>query len=117
MNPFMKASVTLIHRHGRPLKYTTIRNVVDKIQGTTVQTKEDFMLTMYPKSVKVNQMNYPDLIGKSVVIFYLVAQDITFTPAMNDTIVLNGKTYTVRSYDFHEALGENCVYRITGATS
>lgn len=115
MNQFMKASERLIHRHGRPIVYTQIQKVVDKIQGTVVQTKTNHTVRMYPKSVKVSQYNYPDLIGKSVVIFYVVVKDVSFTPAMNDSITLDGKVYTVRSYDSHEALGENCVYRITGA--
>lgn len=115
MNPFMKASIAAVKRNGRPIVYTSIETVVDKITGSVVQVKTPRTLIMYPKSVKVNQFNFPDLIGKDVVIFYLVNYNLDFTPKVNDTISLNGKTFTVRSYDFHEAHGENCLYRITGA--
>lgn len=115
MNPFMKAAIAAVKRNGRVIPYTVIERVVDKVTGKVIEVKTVKNPTMYPKSVKVNQFNYPDLIGKDVVIFYLANSELDFTPKVNDTISLNGKTFVVRSYDFHEAHGENCLYRITGA--
>lgn len=114
MNPFMKAAVNAVKRNGKDLVYTSIEKVVDKINGTVVETKVDRTLRIYPKSVKVNQYNYPDLIGKDVITFYLANYNLGFAPKVNDVINYNNKKYAIRSYDFHEAHGENCLYRITG---
>lgn len=115
MNPFLRSSKMFVARHGKVIPYVTIERTVDKITGKVIETKVTHSPTMYPKSVKVNQYNYPDLIGKDVIIFYLANDGLGFTPKVNDTIVFNGKNYVVRSYDFHEAMGINCLYRITGA--
>ena len=117
MNQFLAASIRAVNRHGKMMTYKSISRVVDKITGKVITSTVAHSVKMYPKSVVVNQYNYPDLIGKSVVIFYLVNQDLGFTPVVNDTITIDGRVFTVRSYDFHEALGMNCLYRITGASS
>ena len=116
MNPFLSSAVRLIKLHGKVIPYTSITRTIDKVLGTVVETKTTYNWVMYPKSVKVNQYNYPDLVGKNVIIFYLANNALAVTPKVNDTITFNGQTFVVRSLDFHEARGENCVYRITGAT-
>jgi len=116
MNPFLRSSKMFVARHGKSIPYVTIERVIDKITGKVTEVKTTHSPIMYPKSVKVNQYNYPDLIGKDVIIFYLANDEaLGFTPKVNDTILFNGKSFVVRSYDFHEALGINCLYRITGA--
>lgn len=115
-NQFLASSKFFVARHGKPMPYTSIERVVDKVSGKVIEVKTEFTPIMYPKSVKVNQYNYPDLIGKDVIIFYLAADPLNgFIPKVNDTILFNGKKFIVRSYDSHEALGVNCLYRITGA--
>ena len=116
MNPFMKAAINAVNRNGRNLSYFNISTVVDKIKGTVSAVKTEKVLKIYPKSVKVTQYNYPDLIGKSVIVFYLANFNLGFTPKPNDEISYNGKIYIIRSYDFHEAHGENCLYRLTGVS-
>lgn len=116
MNPFLKAAVAAVNRNGRMMTFVQIERVVDKIKGTTVEVTTEHQVKMYPKSVKVNQYNFPDLIGKDVITFYLPNHGLSFKPKVNDTILMDGKKYTVRQWDFHEAQGVNCLYRITGAT-
>lgn len=116
MNLFKKAAIDAVNRNGRILTYTEITRTVDKITGKVIENKVDFPVKMYPRSVKATQYNFPDLIGKEVITFYLAVNSLPFTPKMNDVITKDGKIFTIRFYDFHEAHGENCLYKITGAT-
>ena len=116
MNPFKKAAIDAVKRNGRDMPYTSITRTVDKILGTVVETKVDYTIRCYPRSVKASQYSFPDLIGKEVVTFYLAVDGLPFQPKVNDTIKLDGKVFTIRHYDFHEAHGENCLFKLTGAT-
>lgn len=116
MNAFLKAAVAAINRNGRVINFTQIERVVDKIQGTVVEQKTTYPVKMYPKHIRASQYNFPDLIGKNVITFYLANYELGFTPKVNDTVEFDSKIFTVRYFDFHEAHGQNCLYRITGAT-
>ena len=116
MNPFKRAAIAAVKRNGRDLTYTSIERIVDKINGTVTEVNTDRVLRIYPKSIRASQYNFPDLVGKEVVTFYLAVDGLGFKPKVNDTILLNGEVFTIRYYDFHEAAGENCLYRLTGAT-
>lgn len=112
MNQFLAASIRLIARHGVTVSYKTIARTVDEIEGTVVEVPTTYSVVMFPKQIQANQYNYPTLVGKEVVMFYLANPPNNFTVKLNDTITYKGIVYKVQSYQEHMAKGQICLYRI-----
>ena len=86
-----------LQRHGQNLNYSSITRVVDPILGSATETTTSTTLKIYPEPVQVNQYNFPTLVGKTVVQFYLAADGLTFTPKPSDEITYLGEVYRVNS--------------------
>lgn len=109
---FEQAVITFIQRHGVPIVYKKIQEgTYDPSVGMSVNTETLVNLKSYPKQIKANQYNYPNLIGKEVVLFY-VKFDPTLAISNSDWIVYNTKTYKIDSYSEHSANGNILVYKI-----
>jgi len=103
-----------LQRHGADLTYTTTTKVVNEDEGTVVETPTNITLRIYPRPVQVNQYNYPTLVGKQVVMFYLASEDLTFSVKPSDTVLWNGNVYRINSYQAHVAQGEIVLYKLLG---
>ncbi len=113
MNPFISSAKQLITLHGVSCTYTTVtEGTYDVETGSVTNTESTLTITSYPKQVKVNQYNYPNLIGKVVTEFLCLATDFTSTPNPRDKIVHDGSTYSVEQVRTHQANGEKVLYKI-----
>lgn len=110
---FLTATQGALQRHGLDLVYSSVTTgVYDVEAGSTTNVNTDYTLRMYPKQVIVNQYNYPSLIGKEVIQFYLANPPLAFTPKLNDEIAYKSTVYRVQSYQEHMASGSIVLYRI-----
>ena len=109
-----RSTIRALQRHGTDLAYSTSTRVVDDIEGTVTESKTSSTLRMYPEPIQVNQWNFPTLVGKSVVQFYLAANGLTFTPKPSDEITYLGDTYRVNSFQAYTAHGKTVLYKLIG---
>lgn len=107
-------TVRALQRHGQDLAYSTISRVVDPIEGGVVETITTTTLRIYPKPIQTNQWNFPTLVGKTVVMFYLAADGLTFTPKPSDEITYQGEVYRINSYQSFTAHGKTILYKLLG---
>ena len=103
-----------LQRHGMDLPYSTITRTVDPIEGTVTEVPTSVTLRIYPEPLQVNQYNFPTLVGKTVVQFYLAADGLTFTPKPSDEITYLGEVYRVNSIQAHTAHGKTILYKLVG---
>lgn len=113
-NDFLRASVNAIKRNGVDMTYTSIESVMDEIRGVPTVTETNYTLRIYPKQIQANQYNYPTLVGKEVIMFYLANNNLPFQVKVSDLITYKGHKYRVYSFQEHMARGEVCLYRILG---
>lgn len=103
-----------LQRHGQPLQYSTITRTVDPILGSAAEVITQSTLTIYPEPVQVNQFNFPNLVGKTVVQFYLAADCLSFIPKVSDEITYQGEVYRINSYQAFTAHGQTILYKLLG---
>ena len=103
-----------LQRHGQNLTYSSITRVVDPILGSATETLTSTVLKIYPEPMQANQWNFPTLVGKTVVQFYLAADGLTFTPKPSDEITYLGEVYRVNSIQAHTAHGKTILYKLVG---
>ena len=103
-----------LQRHGMDLPYSTITRTVDSIEGTVTEVITNVTLRIYPEPLQVNQYNFPTLVGKAVVQFYLAADGLTFTLKPSDEITYLGEVYRVNSVQAHTAHGKTILYKLVG---
>lgn len=112
-NDFLRAAANAIKRHGRSLTYRRVQTSgVDLNTGGVSTTFTDHSVTAYKKQIRATQFNFPSLVGKEVVQFYVLATDLTFAPKIKDKITDGSFTYTIDSFQSHEAMGQTILYRI-----
>lgn len=110
---FLTATQGALQRHGLDLVYSSVTTgAYDVETGSTTNSKTDYTLRMYPKHMQVNHYNYPTLVGKTVVMFYLANPPLAFTPKLNDEIAYQSAVYRVQSYQEHVASSAVTLYRI-----
>ena len=110
---FLTATQGALQRHGLDLVYSTVTTgAYDVETGSTTNTSVSYTLRMYPKQIVVNQYNYPALIGKETIMFYLANPPLAFTPQLNDEIAYKNSVYRVQSYQEHVANSTVVLYRI-----
>lgn len=113
MNQFLDSTVRAINRHGVSISYKAKGSAVYNPATSTASTTDGtYTVKSYPKHIRANQYNYPSLVGKDVVMFYLANSGLTFTPKVGDEITHNSVVYKVTSLQSHTALGEICLYKI-----
>ena len=59
-----------------------------------------------------NQYNYPTLVGKESILFYLANDALNFVPNIDDEISYKGKIYKVQSIQEHVAQGTIALYKL-----
>jgi len=110
---FLTATQGALQRHGIDLVYSSITTgVYDVETGSTINTSVDYTLRMYPKQIIANNYNYPSLVNKSAIMFYLANPPLLFTPKLNDEIAYKNSVYRVQSYQEHVASSTVTLYRI-----
>ena len=111
---FLTATQGALQRHGLDLVYSSVTTgAYDVETGTVTNTPVNYTLRMYPKQINVNHYNYPTLIGKEVIMFYLANPPLAFTPKLNDEIAYKSSVYRVQSYQEHMASSTVTLYRIS----
>lgn len=103
-----------LQRHGMDLVYRTIVRVVDPIAASVTETPTDYTLRIYPRPMQATQYNYPTLVGKQTVMFYIAADSLAFLPKPSDSITYLGDSYRVNSFQAHTAHGKTILYKIIG---
>jgi len=112
-NPFITSAKRLIYRQGTSIDYINVTTGTYNVEtGTVGNTEVTTTVTAFPKRVKVNNFNYPNLIGKEVLEFLVVCEDLPSSPRTSDKISYKGNTYTVESYVEAMARGELVIYKI-----
>ena len=114
MNNFLRSTLQAVHKHGVEVIYNTIDRLVDEITGEVIDNTMSYSLKMYPKHTQSTQYNYPALVGKELIMFYLPNYCLPFKVKNGDTITHNGTTYRISTYQEHVANGEVCLFRILG---
>lgn len=113
MNHFLQAAKEAIHRNGKVCNYVRVSASVYNIEtASTTETTTSYAVEMYEKHIKTSQVNYPNLIGKQVSMFYLAADAIPFVPAIKDHIDFSGTRFTIDSFSEHMAHGQVIMYKI-----
>lgn len=112
-NDFLSSTKRAIARNAREFTYGRVQlGAYDINTGAVANTFVDETVSMYKRQIKASQFNFPNLIGKEVAEFYVVATDISFVPQIKDRISDGSKVYTVETYQTHEAHGEIILYKI-----
>lgn len=113
MNQFLTSALYFITKHGVDISYKS-KGVAVYNPATQKSTSTDASHTVksYPKHIRANAYQFPDQIGKDVVMFYLANSGLTFTPKVGDEVTYNSLVYKVISLQSHAALGEICLYKI-----
>ena len=113
MNRFSDAAVRLISRHGRDVEYkTTMEGQYDPEAGSVTNTTSSKTVKAYPKTIKTNAYNFPDLINKTVVEWLIPSVMMSNLPEPQDTIQDGAAIYSVYRVFTIMAHGEDTVYRI-----
>lgn len=111
----LQMTVSAINRHGISMSYTSIVTGAYNVElSKVVNTRTTTTLKMYPKQIIANQYNYPNLIGKESVMFYLANNSLSFIPKVNDEITYKGSVYKVQSVQEHSADGSIVLYKLIG---
>lgn len=112
MNPYLIAVKKSLLEHGVDATYTSVTEGTYNVEtGSTTNTETSTTIRVFPKSVRVNNYNYPNLIGKTVVEF-LIAGDSISSPDTQDIITYNLDKYSVVSYSKHTAQNEITLYKV-----
>lgn len=110
----VRSTKRALQRHGMDLLYSTVVRTVDPIEGTVTEVITDITLRIYPEPLQVNQWNFPTLVGKTVVQFYLAADGLSFTPKVSDEVTYLGEVYRVNSFQPFTAHGQIVLYKLLG---
>jgi hypothetical protein len=103
-------------RHGVDLPYTSVvTGLYDPEQARPAVVKTTYTLKMYPKQFFANQYNFPTLVGKENILFYLSAEGLGFIPKVNDEVEYKGKKYKVYDVQEHFANASVALYKLTSS--
>lgn len=116
MNPFIHSAKKLIYKQGTGISYSNVTTGAYNVElGSVVNTQITTNVIAFPKNVKVNNYNYPNLVGKEVLEFLVVCEDLPKQPSTSDKISYKGNVYTVESYVEVMARGELVIYKIVAS--
>jgi len=111
MNKFLSATIKLINMHGVACTYKkTTLGEYDPSTGSVSNTTTNYSVISYPKITRADQYNYPNLIGRELIIFYLAKQ--SFEPSNDDKIQLGSTEYVVQQVTPVYAKGEVVLYKL-----
>lgn len=116
MSDFINSCRRLINLHGASLNYCSVgTGTYNVATGTANPSKTNFTKTMYVKQIVANNYNFPALIGKETVMFYLVNDSLGFVPKINDEITYKSLVYKIQQITEHVANGSIVLYRLVAA--
>ena len=110
---FLAMTKRALARHGLDLTYSSVVTGAYSVEtGKPTRTKTEYILRLYPKQFVANQYNYPTLVGKESILFYLANDALNFVPNIDDEISYKGKVYKVQSIQEHVAQGTIALYKL-----
>lgn len=113
MNQFLQSTVKLINLHGQQMNYVAVTEGTYNIEtGSTSNTDTNYAVKMYKKHIRVNQYNYPNLIGQDAALFYLANNKLQFIPNVRDKIIVDSKSYVIDNITEHRSNGVIVLYRL-----
>lgn len=113
MNRFNIATQRLVSKHSVKCKYVVCNNSAYNTETSAITfTEVQKDIYAYPKQISAGQYNFPKLIGKEAIIFYILPG--VQVPHIDDKIIYEGKTYIVDSYQEHSAEGSILLYKVIG---
>lgn len=115
MSNFIVSVTRLIAAHGLDLNIASVASGSYNVEtaGNSL-TKTNYTKKLFPKQVVANNYNYPTLIGKEIVLFYLSNDSLGFTPKINDEITYKSKVFKVSSLYEYVANGAIVMYELLG---
>jgi len=112
-NPFIQAVKDSVYSHGIDITFITVtEGIYDTSTGSVMNTEVNTTVKAFPKNVKTNQYNFPNLIGKQVTEFLIVPADLLVKPNPQDKVIRGGVTYTIDSVKEHTAQGEIVLLKV-----
>lgn len=112
-NPFLQAAKDLIYPNGVSITFTrVIEGEYNTSTGTVTNTEVNTTVKAFPKNVKVNAYNYPNLTSKEVKEYLIVASDLANKPQPQDKVTQGSTVYSVDSVREHVAQGQIVLYRV-----
>lgn len=109
---FIHTTKHLITRNGVPVQLVeVVEGEYDVETGSTVNTEKITNAVAFPRRLRVNQYNYPDLIDKEVVEFIFAAQELGKEPQPNDRIIWDGVHFFVKRCETNTGHNQPLLYR------
>lgn len=110
---FLQVAKNALIRQGADLVFASLSAGAYNVElGKPTVTRTEYTVRMYPKQIIANQYNFPALVGKETIMFYLANDSLAFTPKINDEIEYKSKAYKVQSIQEHFANGAVALYRM-----
>ncbi len=113
MNQFLASSKHLINRHGSDMVYVSTTTITDPVTRITTKQKTEYVHRMYPKQLLANQFNFPNLIGKESITFYLANDSLGHAISVGDEIKYKNRIYGIVTVQETVAFGEIVLWRLT----
>jgi hypothetical protein len=118
MNAFLTATVRFINYHGNDAAFVKVtEGAYDVETGSASNTETSTNIKTYKKHLLANQYRFPNLVGKDIAEFYVLANALSSKPEPKDKIVIGSDTYTIDSVVEHRALKEVILYCVIGVKS
>src|SRR5574343_235572 len=112
-NPFLQAAKDLIYPNGISITFTrVVEGEYNTSTGTVTNVESNTTVKAFPKNVKTNAYNYPNLIGREVKEYLIVASDLANKPQPQDKVTQGSTVYSVDSVREHVAIGEVVLYKV-----
>lgn len=103
----------MIQKHGLDLCYKSITTGTYNVEtGTLDKFTAASTVRMYPRHLIATVYNYPALVGKENIEFYLANSDLSFYPRTNDEITYRDIVYRIQSIQEHMANSEVALFRL-----
>lgn len=113
MNNFLISAKRFISRHGEYVNYVVVENSNYNVEtGSIDNINTPYKVRMYRKHVTATHYNFPNLIGKDAVLFYLANDNLPFIPKPIDSIGVDGSSYSVSAITEHTVNGKVVLYKI-----
>jgi hypothetical protein len=117
-NQFIKEAKNLIYTHGVSVDIKSVTTGAYNVEtGGVTNTETSTTVTAFPKTVVANSYNYPNLIGKKLQEFLVVASDLTQAPKAQDTIHRASDVLTIERVSEHAAGGAIIIYKLLAVKS
>lgn len=113
-NPFNKSVIRQITRHGIDVTYVTVtEGTYNSDTGSVTNSETETSIKSYPKSLVANQWNFPNLIGKQLTEWLVIASNLSSKPNPQDKIKVGSEVHSVVSVKEVVARNEVVMYMIT----